>query len=172
MASLTQWTWDWANSWRQWSTGKSGVLQFMGSKRVRHELATGQQPTTLYRYSSTSTASSPSLKTTRNSRPPWFHQDTQPHLNLFSCILQVAEWMETGLGTISHQQLKHLSWWMLPRDQQWETPHASQNLLQSRPSARGAFYHHPHHCLQNMKQPAYLGEGGRKDLRKNMQSMI
>ena len=27
MASLTQWTWVWANSERQWRTGKLGVLQ-------------------------------------------------------------------------------------------------------------------------------------------------
>ena len=79
-------------------------------------LATEQQPTKLRRYSPTSTAS-PSLKTTLNSGPPWFHQDTQPHLNLFSCMLQVAEWMETDLGTISHQHLKHLPWWMFPWDQ-------------------------------------------------------
>ena len=34
MASLTQWTWAWANSRRQWRTGKPGVLQSMGSQRV------------------------------------------------------------------------------------------------------------------------------------------
>ena len=43
MASLTQWTWVWANSGRWWRTGKPGVLQFMGSQRVRHDLATEQQ---------------------------------------------------------------------------------------------------------------------------------
>ena len=30
MASSTQWTWVWANSGRQWRTGKPGVLQFIG----------------------------------------------------------------------------------------------------------------------------------------------
>ena len=34
MASLTQWTWAWANSWRQGRTGKPGVLQSMGSQKV------------------------------------------------------------------------------------------------------------------------------------------
>ena len=29
MASVTQWTWVWANSGRQWRTGKPGVLQSM-----------------------------------------------------------------------------------------------------------------------------------------------
>ena len=33
----------WANSGRQWRTGKPGVLQFMGSRRVAHNLATEQQ---------------------------------------------------------------------------------------------------------------------------------
>ena len=30
MASSTQWTWVWANSGRQWRTGKPGMLQSMG----------------------------------------------------------------------------------------------------------------------------------------------
>ena len=37
MASLTQWTWVWANSRRWWWTGKPGVLQSMGSQRVGHD---------------------------------------------------------------------------------------------------------------------------------------
>ena len=32
MASLTQWTWIWASSRRQWRTGEPGVLQSMGSQ--------------------------------------------------------------------------------------------------------------------------------------------
>ena len=43
LASLTQWTWVWANSRRQWSTGKPGVLQSMGSQRVGHDLVTEPQ---------------------------------------------------------------------------------------------------------------------------------
>ena len=43
VASLTQWLWDWANSRRQWRTGRPGVLQFMGLQRVWHYLATEQQ---------------------------------------------------------------------------------------------------------------------------------
>ena len=35
MASLTQWTWVWASSGSWWWTGRSGVLQSMGSQRVR-----------------------------------------------------------------------------------------------------------------------------------------
>ena len=40
MASLTQWTWVWVNSGSWLWTGRPGVLQFMGSKRVRRKWAT------------------------------------------------------------------------------------------------------------------------------------
>ena len=40
MASLTQWTWVWASPRSWWWSGKPGVLQSMGSQRVRHDWAT------------------------------------------------------------------------------------------------------------------------------------
>ena len=40
MASPTQWTWVWVNSGSWWWTGRPGVLQSMGSRRVRHKWAT------------------------------------------------------------------------------------------------------------------------------------
>ena len=40
MTSLTQWTWVWASSGSWWWTGKCGVLQSMGSQRVRHDWTT------------------------------------------------------------------------------------------------------------------------------------
>ena len=40
MASLTQWTWVWANARRWWRTGKPGELQSMRLQRVRHDWAT------------------------------------------------------------------------------------------------------------------------------------
>ena len=40
LASRTQWTWVWVDSGRWWWTGRSGMLQFMGSQRVRHDWAT------------------------------------------------------------------------------------------------------------------------------------
>ena len=43
MASSTQWTWLWANSGRWWRTGNPGVLQSMGSQRVRYDWVTEQQ---------------------------------------------------------------------------------------------------------------------------------
>ena len=49
MASLTQWTWIWASSGRWWRTGKPGVLQFMRSQRVGHDLAIEHQQNTKIR---------------------------------------------------------------------------------------------------------------------------
>ena len=40
MASPTWWAWVWVNSGSWWWTGRPGVLQFMGSQRVRHDWAT------------------------------------------------------------------------------------------------------------------------------------
>ena len=40
MASLTQWTWVWPKPGRWWRTGNPGMLQSMGSLRVRHNWAT------------------------------------------------------------------------------------------------------------------------------------
>ena len=40
MTSLTQWTWVWVNSGSWCWTGRPGVLQAMGSQRVRHDWAT------------------------------------------------------------------------------------------------------------------------------------
>ena len=40
MASLTRWTWVWVNSGRWSSTGRRGMLRFMGSQRVGHNWAT------------------------------------------------------------------------------------------------------------------------------------
>ena len=37
MASPTQWTWVWTSSRIWWWTGKPGMLQSMGSQRVRHD---------------------------------------------------------------------------------------------------------------------------------------
>ena len=39
-ASPTRWTWIWASSRSWWWTGMSGVLQSMGSQRIRHDWAT------------------------------------------------------------------------------------------------------------------------------------
>ena len=43
MASPTGWTWVWASSRSCWWTGRLGMLQSMGSQRVRNDWATKQQ---------------------------------------------------------------------------------------------------------------------------------
>ena len=40
MAPPIQWTWIWVNSGSWWRTGRTGVLQSMGSWRVRHDWGT------------------------------------------------------------------------------------------------------------------------------------
>ena len=40
MSSPTRCTWVWVNSGSWWWTGRSGVLRFMGSQRVRHDWVT------------------------------------------------------------------------------------------------------------------------------------
>ena len=47
MASLTQWTWIWADPCSWWWIGRAGVLWFMGSQRVRHDWVTELNWTTL-----------------------------------------------------------------------------------------------------------------------------
>ena len=42
-----QWTWTWANSGRWRRTGRPGMLQGMGSQRVRHDWVTEQQQPTI-----------------------------------------------------------------------------------------------------------------------------
>ena len=48
MASPTRWAWVWVNSGSWWSTGRLGVLRFMGSQRVGHDWATELNWTELY----------------------------------------------------------------------------------------------------------------------------
>ena len=59
MASLTWRTWIWASSGRWWQTGKPGVLQSMGSQRVRHDWAIEQRQQLLNNDRGTSQACPP-----------------------------------------------------------------------------------------------------------------
>ena len=47
-ASPTQWTWVWVNSGSWWWTGRPGVLQFLGSQKVKHDWATELNGKDLY----------------------------------------------------------------------------------------------------------------------------
>ena len=89
-ASLTQWTWVWANSRRQWRTGKPGVLQFIGLQRVRHNWATEQQQSEtiwVQMFStditgSTLVSSDQSLSRVRLFVTPWTATTHQPFLSI------------------------------------------------------------------------------------------
>ena len=48
MTSPTQWTWVWVNSRSWWWTGRPGMLQSMGSQRVRHNWVTELNWTTRF----------------------------------------------------------------------------------------------------------------------------
>ena len=61
MASPTWRTWVWASSEKWWWTGKPGVLQSMGSQRVRHDWATEQQQQLLNNDRGTSQACPPGV---------------------------------------------------------------------------------------------------------------
>ena len=50
MALPTRWTWVWVNSRSWWWTGRPGVLQFMGSQKVRHDWATELNWTECFAY--------------------------------------------------------------------------------------------------------------------------
>ena len=50
MASLTWWTWVWANARRWWRKGKPVVLQSTGSQRVGHDWATEQERVRQWEY--------------------------------------------------------------------------------------------------------------------------
>ena len=48
MVSLTWWAWVWVNSRNCWWTGRPGMLQLMGWRRVRHNWATELNWTNIY----------------------------------------------------------------------------------------------------------------------------
>ena len=50
MASPTQWKWVWAYSGSWWWTGKPGIVQSMGSQRVRHAWVTELNWTIYYNF--------------------------------------------------------------------------------------------------------------------------
>ena len=53
MASLTQWTWFWANSGRKWRRGKPGMLQSMWSQRIGQDLVAETTARNIVKFSDT-----------------------------------------------------------------------------------------------------------------------
>ena len=103
MASPTQWTGVWANSERWWRTGKPGVLQSMGSWRVRHNFVTEQQ-ITVYMYVSSSWASPYSCSTDRGHHraPRWAHCAIPPVP--MSCLFYTCQGTYVHLNLPVHPQ--------------------------------------------------------------------
>ena len=75
MASLTQWTWVWASLGRWWRTGKSGVLQSVGSQRLGHDWVTEQLQSN----------SPPTYRHKRNKTLFW-HKDLYMNVHQSVCI--------------------------------------------------------------------------------------
>ena len=80
MASPTQRTWVWANSWRWWTTGKPGVLQSMGLQRVRHDLRDWTTTKNIYTHTFRYSLCFPHgsvvkefARQSRSCRRPWFY---------------------------------------------------------------------------------------------------
>ena len=92
MASLTWWTWVWASSRSWWKTGKPGVLQSMGSQRVRHE-----RVTELNWYSQMSKISN-----------VYFYNQK---VNLKKCIIKMIKKIQKPKKCLDIRATGHTSWW-------------------------------------------------------------
>ena len=96
MASPTRWTWVWVSSRHWWWTGKPGVLQSMGSQRVRHDWVTELNWTTSVPiHSSTFTESSFRIWNSSTGIP-------SPPLTLFVVMLSKAH-------LTSHSRMSRMS---------------------------------------------------------------
>ena len=94
MASLTQWIWVWAGSRGWWRTGKPGMLQSMGSQRVRHDWVTEQQKHSLFQVFS-------------------YYDILLLESNIFYLVLIIPDCQTFPLGLIS-LYLKHWWFYLLP----------------------------------------------------------
>ena len=101
MASLTQWTWNWANSGRWWRTEKPGMLQSMGLWRVGQDLVTEQQLLNNTEFSSvqfSSVAQScPTLQPheSQHARPPC----PSPTPGVYSNSCPLSQWCHPAISS-------------------------------------------------------------------------
>ena len=114
MALLTQWTWVWASSGRWWRTGKPGLLQSIGSQRVRHSWATEQQQHLPEHHEFGDFPAPPRLSA----------QPVSPlsfHLHLFPIPL-LSDWMGTHAVYLKHREMcwvdvtRPLAMWYYPQE--------------------------------------------------------
>ena len=71
MASLIRWLWVWVNSRSWWWTGRPGVLQFMGSQRVKHDWATELNWTDIRKVRSSQVAQMINLPAMQETQKTW-----------------------------------------------------------------------------------------------------
>ena len=96
MASLTRWTWIWVGPRLWWWTGKTGVLQSMGSQKIGHDWAieltdwfqtqpfhSPQQPIPLQFFTST-------LSDSKAGSPSWLLQNNYSEMSLLLFILSFS----------------------------------------------------------------------------------
>ena len=138
MASVTQWTWVWANSRREWRTGKPGVLQPMESQRVRHNLAT-EQPKGLPLDLSPAIVCEGLHTSKRTDLQKFFLVVMSEESSLWSSshgiqlMSKAVTWTEIKDGSISPQNslplggeiifaIPYLSWWFSPYFQHLNNP--------------------------------------------------
>ena len=108
-------TWVWASSGRWWRTGKPGVLQSMGSQRVRHDWVTGQTNKTKKQPRNQGRASPEWLPT------PFWVLDFKSSTCIFNpvsvqCLDMLGEWWLSGDRTQRH------IWPSLLRSPLWAEP--------------------------------------------------
>ena len=121
MASLTLWTWVWANSGRWWRTEKPGVLQSMGSQRLGHDLRTeqqmnfgGQQPSSSWR-----SVNDPEIMIRQvYERPNQLHVHNHTEWVRFQ-QLQITHWEQDLWPTVEVRQ----DWKLLGMDKGEMLPH-------------------------------------------------
>ena len=130
MASLTQWTWVWIDSGSWWWTGRPGMLQFMGSERVRHNWTIELNWTLLYCWDWQ--VVSHQFQVVPECPTPLLGRDLS--LRLKSCSYFSPDWR--CFKTLFWEQNSYF--YQLPRDRapEWERPFMdvwSKNPQKSRP---------------------------------------
>ena len=94
MASLTQWTWVWTNSWRWWRTGKQGVLQPTGSQvlDMTERLNNSSSNVALLNNNNILLAPSPPLPIRLQIRHPRTSLQTKPSVGPHSRLNWALKW--------------------------------------------------------------------------------
>ena len=113
MASPTQWAWALANSERQWRTGKNGMLQSMGSQRLRQNLVTQFSHSVMSDSATPWTAArqaSLSITISRNPPKPVSFEPVIPSNHLILCPLLPLPSIFPSNKVFSDESTLHIRW--------------------------------------------------------------